>query len=300
MKRFFCLAILTAFATPALALNNRSAVSVNGIDSNPCTTASPCRSFGAAIAQTSPGGEVVAIDTAGYGPFTVTAEMTISGAPGIHAAITGTSGFTIFVNAGASDVVEIRNLTLIGTGLGNGIEAAMQLDLRVMHCILTGFANGIVAAAGRLLVDHTVVADGGTAIQVTNPTVHVEGVIIDSVIDHCSAGVDFENFASGVVANTTIVGISGFAVYAESIQPSGSTPARAVVQGCNFAFVGGGILVGTGGSAGNTAIVYINDTTISHTATGVFINGTGQVKTYGNNRFPEVTSVGALSSIALQ
>src|SRR5438445_535301 len=81
-------------------LNNRSAVSVNGSDLNACTVASPCRSFNAAIAETAPSGEIVALDSAGYGPFTVTMDVTISGAPGVHAAITATSTDAITISVG--------------------------------------------------------------------------------------------------------------------------------------------------------------------------------------------------------
>jgi hypothetical protein len=58
-------------AAAASALNNRSAVSVSGNDVNPCTTVSPCRSFVAAVAATNAGGEVIAIDSGGYGPFVI-------------------------------------------------------------------------------------------------------------------------------------------------------------------------------------------------------------------------------------
>src|SRR5438270_9257162 len=97
---------LTFLIAPAVfGFNNRSAVSSIGLDSNPCTVASPCRSFGAAIAQTNPGGEIVALDSAGYGPFTIDASLTISGAPGVHAAVTATVGTAITVAVAPSDRV---------------------------------------------------------------------------------------------------------------------------------------------------------------------------------------------------
>ena len=79
-------------AAVATAQNNRSAVAVSGNDLNPCTVASPCRSFAVALAHTVAGGEVIALESGGYGPFTVTQSVTVSGAPGVHAAITATSG----------------------------------------------------------------------------------------------------------------------------------------------------------------------------------------------------------------
>jgi len=46
------LLVLVFSATSAMALNNRSAVSLARVDTNPCTPAAPCRSFSAAMAQT--------------------------------------------------------------------------------------------------------------------------------------------------------------------------------------------------------------------------------------------------------
>src|SRR5882672_2463978 len=94
-------AVVFCFTLPsAHALNNRSAVSVNGSDANPCTTQAPCRSFGVALSNTVEFGEVIALDSAGYGPFTINQSVTVSGAPGVHAAITTTSGDGISVTGG--------------------------------------------------------------------------------------------------------------------------------------------------------------------------------------------------------
>src|SRR5438552_14419467 len=112
---------LLCLAPAALASNTRSAVSVNGSDANPCTPASPCRSFGAAMAQTNPGGEIIALDTAGYGAFTIDRPITVSGAPGIHAALTITTGVGISINVSSGDRVVLRNLVLLSGGGLTGI-----------------------------------------------------------------------------------------------------------------------------------------------------------------------------------
>ena len=59
--------VATITSTGAYALSNRTFVSGNGNDANPCSLAAPCRSFAGALAQTSPGGEIAVLDTAGYG-----------------------------------------------------------------------------------------------------------------------------------------------------------------------------------------------------------------------------------------
>ena len=57
----------------------RTFVSAAGSDSNPCSFAAPCRHFQAAVNATSLGGEVDALDPAGYGPITITQAITIEG-----------------------------------------------------------------------------------------------------------------------------------------------------------------------------------------------------------------------------
>ena len=74
--------VVVTLAHSAFALNNRSAVSASGLDTNPCTVSSPCRSFTSALAQTAYQGEVIALDSAGYGSFIVSQDVIVSGAPG--------------------------------------------------------------------------------------------------------------------------------------------------------------------------------------------------------------------------
>src|SRR6266550_6864327 len=108
--RFTLVSLLIASAAVAQPLgNNRSAVSVAGNDANACTTTAPCRSFSVALSRTNPGGEVIAFDSGGYGPFTITYSVSVIGAPGIHAAITTGTSDAIDVNADNADAVLIRN-----------------------------------------------------------------------------------------------------------------------------------------------------------------------------------------------
>src|ERR1700756_5269822 len=112
LRKVVAIAVLS-IASVALASNNRSAVSVTGLDTNPCTTTSPCRSFGAAIAVTAADGEIIALTSGGYGPFTVTQGVTVSGVPGVHAAIT-TTGDGVIVNTAGDVDITLRNLVMIG------------------------------------------------------------------------------------------------------------------------------------------------------------------------------------------
>src|SRR5262245_23788922 len=115
--------LFLAVATPVFAANVRSAVSVVGSDLNPCTTTLPCRSFAVAVAATIAGGEVIALDSGGFGAFTASQAITVSAAPGFHAAVTTAVGNAINVTAGAADAVVLRNLVVLAAaGANNGID----------------------------------------------------------------------------------------------------------------------------------------------------------------------------------
>src|SRR5262245_34837012 len=71
----------------ALPAAQRTFVASTGSDANPCTLTAPCRSFATAIANTSPNGEVIVKDTAGYGPVTITKSVSIVSPPGVYGGI---------------------------------------------------------------------------------------------------------------------------------------------------------------------------------------------------------------------
>src|SRR5690349_10741846 len=54
--------------TPASAQSNRTYVSAQGDDTNPCTAAAPCRTFQVAHDGTNSGGEIMVLNAGGYGP----------------------------------------------------------------------------------------------------------------------------------------------------------------------------------------------------------------------------------------
>src|SRR5215471_20472424 len=142
MKRITLLSTATLAATiastSAYALSNRTFVSGTGSDANPCSLAAPCRSFAGALGQTSPGGEIAVLDTAGYGFVTITQAVSIVNEEGVEAGVTATSGDGITINAGGSDVVNLRGLTLVGVGnvSGNGITFNSGGALNIQNCVI--------------------------------------------------------------------------------------------------------------------------------------------------------------------
>jgi len=82
-------AMALAFTTTAHASANRTFVSTTGNDSNVsvnCSQSENCRSFGAALAVTNSGGEIIVVDSGGYGAATISQPVTIT-AIGVDATI---------------------------------------------------------------------------------------------------------------------------------------------------------------------------------------------------------------------
>lgn len=76
----------------AAGSQSRTFVATTGSDANPCTRVAPCRMFSAALLQTASRGEIVALDSGGYGAVVINEAVTIAAAPGVHASISPASG----------------------------------------------------------------------------------------------------------------------------------------------------------------------------------------------------------------
>lgn len=161
-------AALPTAACPAWAQNNRSFVSSQGSDNNPCTLAAPCRTLAQAVSQTNAKGEVAVLNTAGYGPVTITQAINIVNEDGVEAGVTATSGDGVTITAEPGDVVTLRGLTITGGGTGgNGINFASGAGLQIENCNISGFTqSGIIVqpnAAAKFTITDTVAFNNGTA-----------------------------------------------------------------------------------------------------------------------------------------
>src|SRR5215472_17571617 len=115
MRKSLLLALFTVslvcslHATPAQA--QRVFVGAAGSDSNPCTFASPCRSFQHAHDVTSANGEIDVIDPAGYGPITITKAISIQG-HGFSGVSVPSGGTGITVKAPSTATVHLNGLLI--------------------------------------------------------------------------------------------------------------------------------------------------------------------------------------------
>jgi hypothetical protein len=139
-------------ATPALAVSPVTFVSGKGTNSGTCASpASPCRTFQFALGQTSPGGEIKALDPAHYGGVTITNSISITGVEGAGIdldtatdATTAVKTGAITINAGADDTINLSHLTLDGLKTARGgIVLNSGGSLTISHCTVRNFEFGI-------------------------------------------------------------------------------------------------------------------------------------------------------------
>jgi hypothetical protein len=136
----------------AQATTLRAFVSSTGNDANAatnCAQTAPCRTFAAAYPTVTAGGELIALDTAGYGPLTggntINKAITIATIPGVTAFVvvaTGTTGFT--VTAAPTDGVRLRNISFNGSGAANTIGIQHNAGrLVVENCNFQQLTTGV-------------------------------------------------------------------------------------------------------------------------------------------------------------
>jgi hypothetical protein len=152
----------------ANAQASRTWISGTGSDANPCSRTAPCQTWAGAISKTAAGGEIDALDPGGFGAVTITKAITLDGS-GVFAStlVSGTNG--IVVQAGASDNVILRRISINGLGTGiNGIRFLSGKSLSVDGCYIFSFTNrGIDAvpnnsgANSALLVRDTFIQETG-------------------------------------------------------------------------------------------------------------------------------------------
>src|SRR5262249_35079860 len=126
-------------AAAAQAASQRTFVSGTGLDTNPCSLTSPCRSFAGALVNTLPRGEIYVLDTAGSGAVTINQAVSIVNQTSTAGA-TATSGNAITISAGPSDKVVLRGLTIVGGNTAsNGIVFTSGGSLSVEDCSISQF-----------------------------------------------------------------------------------------------------------------------------------------------------------------
>ena len=241
---FFAGFALFVCSTSVFAFGARTFVASNGLDSNTCGRTDPCRSFAAAMAQTADNGEIVALDSAGYGTIAITKPLSIIAPLGVHAAITGSTGDAIAINVGQFQSVALRNLYINSGGAPRGITFNTGSALHVEHCVISGFSRGInlipTTDANVSITDTMLRQDFFAAIVVDSANA------LQVIVDHCQ----MEHGGNGVLANAGKVAVSNST--ADGGTGSGFAanggPVAMIVESCTASHQNIGVLSQAGGS----------------------------------------------------
>jgi Right handed beta helix region len=244
-------------AAPALALSTVTFVSGKGTNAGTCASpATPCRSFQFALGQTSPGGEIKALDPANYGSVTITKSIRITGVVG--AGIDASPGSkAITITAGGGDVIDISNLIIDGLNSGQtGIELDSFGSLTVTHSTVRNFRGDgidIFAGSGRvfLIADVVVSDNGGLGLElvgvpgtVDHVNVYHNGIakpcglicggvraaqaaaivaIVESTVtNNANFGIDSDDGADIRLAQSAVTGNSGIGLTGGTIESAGN------------------------------------------------------------------------------
>jgi parallel beta helix pectate lyase-like protein len=283
---------------PATFAAKRTFVRSTGLDSNPCSLTAPCRSFAVAIASTDPAGEIVVLDSAGYGAVTITQSVSILAPRGVYAGVSVFSGAGVRINGAGIDVT-LRGLSINGLGGQNGIDFALGARLTIDGCAISNMnAAGILLQAGgsTMVANASVRKSGGAGIEL-GATDSVS--VVDSEIARNAAdGLWLHGGARASVQRSVIAGnaLSGIKVDAAA---SGTRLAvRASIVADHTA--GAGISIGgTGG--GVSANADISGNTITRNVDGIAVTsaaGAALKVNAADNQISNHTGAGILSSQA--
>jgi hypothetical protein len=195
----------------------RTWVSGVGDDVNPCSRTAPCKTFAGAISKTAEGGEIDALDPAGYGTLTITKAMTVDGGTGSGWASVlntgGISGFNVNITSGThvnDAVVILRNIT---------IQGATQAPS------LGGIKGINIIKCNRVFVYNCHIEN-----QSTSGITQSVGTNSDLFVRDC----DFSNVVTGI--NSTSAGAT-VVMEADNINVQGSTNGVSLSGGGVFAVV---------------------------------------------------------------
>lgn len=244
MKRLALLGAL-AFATltPLAALaSQRTFVASTGNDASVCSLNAPCRSFAAAIAQTNTGGEVIVLDSAGYGPVVITQAVSLIAPAGIYAGISVFSGNGITINAPGAKVA-LRGLSINGQGGGNGILFSVGVALHVENCEISGMTGAGIATTAVGAAVHiidSVVRDNTSGIVIGGGDTNTVATISRTRVEHNGAeGIEIAATGDIEIADSVVTG-SNFNIDAYTTVTSGFTGVtvtRTLVHGGSYGII---------------------------------------------------------------
>jgi hypothetical protein len=187
----------------------RTFVASYGTDANAstnCGPTAPCRTFNAALSKTDAAGEVIVLDSAGYGPapVTITQSVSIIAPDGVYAGITVPAAVDGIDISGSGVSVVLKGLTINSIGsVNNGILiTGGPSSLVVADCSIGGFSIG-------------------SAIEVNGP---IQARIVDTTMRDGYIGVTIAGGATASISHVKLFNMANAGVYAVDVM--GGTPAE--------------------------------------------------------------------------
>jgi hypothetical protein len=204
-------------SSAAYAQATRTWVSGVGDDANPCSRTAPCKTFAGAISKTAAGGEISVLDPGGFGGVTITKSITINGTGTLAGILVGAGANGVIINAGAADVVTLRNISIHGVGATlDGIRFIAGNTLIVDRVDISGIAQDSLdvesASSLKVVVSNSTIRGGATGIQVTGPSrVEVDNTSIRNAATGIDAQAGSVNVTNSVFSANTFIAFFGTA-----------------------------------------------------------------------------------------
>src|SRR5579885_568521 len=280
-----CVALAVVLSTPvgAAPSANRAWVSGHGVDQAGCgAPTSPCRTFQYAHDNiVAGGGEIDVLDPAGYGPITIAKAISIVndgvGTAGVQQGASGQNAITI--NAGASDAVTLRGLTIDGLGTGqNGVVSNSGGVLTIVDCVIRHFSSDgvlIQPTSGSMsfLISSSNVSDntGGVDFFPTSGAPNAKGTMDHVVVANNARGVQFDVETSGASLNAAITN-SVASNNLEGVSITAALGGQVVASIDNSSVIGNGGSGNTGAGilAAGTPTVRLGRSVIASNTSGIY------------------------------
>ena len=247
----FLLAVFLALGFVSTCVEAQTAspkmfVASTGNDANDGSRASPKRSFQAAHDSVGEGGEIVVLDTAGYGAVRIFKTVSIVAPPGVSAFVTVNAG-NVGISVGAYGLVVLRGLIVEGAGSTDGsigIRGGGGM-LVVEDTIVRNLETGIASGTGGLVVRRGAVRNTSTGISVAGIDTPINALITDIELTGNTTAITVQNLFWKdpgqlilVASRCTITG-SSIVFWLNSLYP------QVVVDECTIA--GNGTVFATSG-----------------------------------------------------
>jgi hypothetical protein len=187
-------------------------VSATGANSNTatnCQQTAPCLTINLALTVTSPGGQIVCLDTGFYTPFTISQSVTIDCHDRLVAPLPGGTEYNCASDGIAIDapggVVTLRNVNLAGflgtddpNCIGNGINIEAASKVIIEDCVIENFPQS----------DITATTSANTVLNIRNTTItnSVDGINLVPTGGALNGSIDHTMIAQmsgdGITTNT--------------------------------------------------------------------------------------------------